>query len=68
MPAIKEAHEASSWDELKELITFEEVRHILEMRERQRVRDKFRNLKRRAILDYAQEHPEVEEAALKAKK
>lgn len=66
----KTFRDAASWDELygtlkRELIAdnrfsdpLQFIIHVLDVRERQRIRDKERELKRRARLAYLKEHPE----------
>jgi len=64
MPKIKQAWEATSWDELQSLISLDEIVKMLAQKERQRIGDKGRNERRRAILAFAKEHPEILPAKL----
>lgn len=67
MTKVKQPWEASSWEELETILTrttngqepLEYVKHVLEMKDRQRIRDKEREMKRRERLAYLKANPDV---------
>lgn len=53
---IKQPWQATSWEELQELVTLDEVRAALYAKEKQRQYHKTQYLKRQEILRKAKEH------------
>lgn len=68
MSPKKEAWDAQSWDELKSLISLEDVTRLLWQRERQKRGDKRRNADRRAILQYVRGDDDLLKKALKGQR
>lgn len=67
MAPKKDAWDAQSWDELKSLISLDDVVRLLWQRERQKRGDKRRNQERRAILQYVKDDRDLLKKALKGR-
>lgn len=67
MTKVKQPWEATSWEELEAILRrttngaepLEYVKHVLEIKDRQRIRDKEREMKKRERLAYLKANPDV---------